>query len=308
MMGLVLLVLLIACSNVALLIMARNQARQREFSLRMAVGAERGDFFRQLLTESSLLVIAGAGLGWGFALLATNALAAWSGIETGLGPDRSVLLFTLAISAISALAFGFSPLWIALRAPVSGVLRATASNLTQDRHRVFGGRALMASQVAVCLLLLVAAALLLHTLRNYETQDLGMQVDGLLVFQSLLDALKPPVRPWRSIAVCSTGFARCREWKQRRSCKIASARAGAATMTMITRRRQSDRENFGPNASVRSNDVGPDYFHTLGVPIVAGRDITSDDTPSSLPVVVVNETFAKTYLAERESAGTQSLG
>jgi len=93
-MGLVFLVLLIACSNVALLIMARNEVRQREFSLRMAVGAARGHLFRQLFTESSLLVMAGAGLGWTFALLATDALAAWSGIETGLEPDRSVLLFT----------------------------------------------------------------------------------------------------------------------------------------------------------------------------------------------------------------------
>src|SRR4029077_21043364 len=90
-MGLVFLVLLIACSNVALLIMARNEARQREFSLRMAVGAERGHLFRQLLTESSLLVIAGAALGCAVGLRGTDALAPWSGIETGLGPDRNVL-------------------------------------------------------------------------------------------------------------------------------------------------------------------------------------------------------------------------
>ena len=162
--------------------MARNEARQREFSLRMAVGAERGHLFRQLLTESSLLVMAGAGIGWAFALLATDALAAWSGIETGLGPDRRVLLFTLVISAISALAFGIAPLWIVLRSPVSGVLRATAINMTQDKHRTLGGRVLMSSQVAVCMLLLVSAVLLLRTLRNYETQDLGMRADGLLVF------------------------------------------------------------------------------------------------------------------------------
>src|ERR1035441_10145527 len=181
-MGLVLLVLLIACTNVALLIMARNEARRREFSLRMAIGAERAHLFRQLLTESSLLVIAGAGLGWAFAVFATRALADWSGIETGLDPDRNVLFFTLAISVISALAFSVAPLWVALRIPVSGVLRATATNITQDRRRALGGRVLMASQVAICLLLLIAAGLLIRTLRNYETQDLGMRADGLLVF------------------------------------------------------------------------------------------------------------------------------
>ncbi|MGB7640225.1 MAG: ABC transporter permease, partial [Terriglobales bacterium] len=162
-MGLVVLVLLIACANVALLIMARNEVRQREFSLRLAVGAEKAHLFRQLLTESSLLVLAGTGVGWMFALFATDALAAWSGIETGLSPNRTVLLFTLGISAVSALAFGIAPLWIALQAPVSGVLRATATNITQDRRRTLGGRALMSAQVAVCLLLLVAATLLLHT-------------------------------------------------------------------------------------------------------------------------------------------------
>ena len=151
-MGLVFLVLLIACTNVALLIMARNEVRQREFSLRMAVGAERVHLFRQLLTESSLLVTAGAGLGWAFALMTTRALAAWSGIETGLEPDRNVLLFTLGISVISALVFGLAPLFMVLRVPVSGVLRATAKNITQGRHRSLAGRIVMSSQVAICLL------------------------------------------------------------------------------------------------------------------------------------------------------------
>src|ERR1039458_2518235 len=101
-MGLVLLVLLIACTNVALLIMARNEARRREFSLRMAIGAERAHLFRQLLTESSLLDIAGAGLGWAFSVFSTGALADWSGIEPGLDPGRNVFSFALAISVISA--------------------------------------------------------------------------------------------------------------------------------------------------------------------------------------------------------------
>src|SRR5580698_1233112 len=301
-MGLVLLVLLIACSNVALLIMARNEARQREFSLRMAVGAERGHLFRQLLTESSLLVVAGAGLGWAFAILATDALAAWSGIETGLAPNGSVLLFTLGISAVSALAFGIAPLWIALRAPVSGVLRATAANLTQDRHRVFGGRALMASQVAVCLLLLVAAALLLHTLRNYETQDLGMQVDGLLVFG---------ITPQRAqttgetLAFYRTLLERIRTVPGVESATLMENRLGSGWSS-----NNDDDDLDGVSLKgrfsstlVRSNDVGPDYLHVLGVPLLEGRDITDADTPSSLPVVVVNETFVKKFLPKTNPLG-----
>ena len=294
-MGLVFLVLLIACSNVALLIMARNEARQREFSLRMAVGAKRGDLFRQLLAESSLLVMAGAGLGWAFALLATDALAAWSGIETGLGPDRNVLLFTLSISATSALVFGVAPLWIALRAPVSGVLRATATNITRDRHRAIGGRALMASQVAVCLLLLVAGALLLRTLRNYETEDLGMQVDGLLVFGITPQSAHSTQE---TLAFYRTLLDRIRAVRGVESATLMDNRIGSGW----SNNNDDDldgaklQDKFGPKAFVRSNNVGPDYFHVLRVPMLEGRDISDADTSSSQPVVVVNETFAKTFL------------
>jgi predicted permease len=301
-MGLVLLVLLIACSNVALLITARNEARQREFSLRMAVGAERRHLFRQLLTESSLLVMAGAGLGWAFAILATDALAAWSGIETGLAPNGNVLLFTLAISAISALAFGIAPLWIALRAPVSGVLRTTATNLTQDRRRSLGGRILMSSQIAVCMLLLVSAVLLLRTLRNYETQDLGMRADGLLVF-----GITP-----QSAHTASETLTFYRILLDR-----TRAVPGVESATLMENRLGSGWSSNNDNdpldgvtlkgrfdsTLVRSNNVGPDYLHVLSVPILEGRDISEADTPSSLPVVVVNETFARKFLPNTNPLG-----
>ena len=97
------LVLLIACTNVGMLLVAKKSARQREFSLRLALGASRLQIFRQLLLESTLVVAIGAALGWIFALAATRALASWSQIETGLAPDGTVLLFTLAICAAAAL-------------------------------------------------------------------------------------------------------------------------------------------------------------------------------------------------------------
>jgi ABC-type antimicrobial peptide transport system permease subunit len=130
------------------MIQARNTVRQREFSLRMAIGAGRVRIFRQLLCESLVLVTAGAGLGWLFALSATRALTAWSGIESGLSPDRTVLLFTLLVSVTAALLFGLVPLWSAVNAPVAGVLRSTASNTTAHRGRVLGGRVILAAQMA----------------------------------------------------------------------------------------------------------------------------------------------------------------
>src|SRR5271157_1925548 len=181
-MGMVGLVLLIACTNVAMMLQARNTVRQREFSLRLAIGAGRAAIFRQLLCERLLLVSAGAALGWLFALSTTQLLATRSGVETGLAPDRNVLIFTLLISAVAALFFGLVPLWSAMRAPVAGVLRATSTNTTTSRSRILGGRIVLAGQMAVCLVLLMAAMLLLRTLRNYATQNLGMQTEGLLVF------------------------------------------------------------------------------------------------------------------------------
>src|SRR5208282_5899390 len=110
-MGLVALVLLIACTNVAMMVQARNIVRQREFSLRLAIGASRNTIFRQLLCESLLLVSTGSALGWLFALWSTRMLAMWSAIETGLSPDDRVLVFTLAVSSAAALTFGLVPLW-----------------------------------------------------------------------------------------------------------------------------------------------------------------------------------------------------
>jgi predicted permease len=301
-MGLVLLVLLIACTNVALLLLARNEARQREFSLRVAIGAEKVHLFRQLFSESALLVAAGAALGWVFAIAATRALSDWSGIESGLEPDRNVLLFTLGISILGALVFGLAPLWVALRSPAAGVLRATTAGVTRGRHSVMRSTLLMSSQVAICLLLLVVAGLLLRTLRNYETQDLGLQTDGLLVFGVTPQTPRTPQETsdfYRALLV-----------------RIRNL-PGVEGATMMDNRIGSGWSNnnddsldginlvvkFGDSALIRSNDVGSDYFHVLGVPIIQGRDISDVDTPTSIKVAVVNETFAKRFLPNTNPLG-----
>ena len=301
-MGLVLLVLLIACTDVALLLMARNEARQREFSLRVAIGAEKTHLFRQLFSEGALLVATGAALGWVFAIFATRTLSNWSGIESGLDPDRNVLLFTLGTSVLSALVFGLAPLWVALRSPAAGVLRATTANVIRDRHSAVRGRLLMSSQVALCLLLLVAAGLLLRTLRNYETQDLGMRVDGLLVFG---------VTPQTARTSQETS-----EFYRTLIARIRNL-PGVDGVTFMDNRIGSGWSNnnddsldgvnlfakFGDSALIRSNAVGPDYFHVLGVPILQGRDISDADTPTSTKVAVVNETFAKRFLPNTNPLG-----
>src|SRR5439155_784355 len=109
-MSMVALILVIACGNVAMLLLARNASRTREFSVRVALGGSRGQILRQLLTESTVLVSAGALLGWLFAESATSALAAWSELQVSLAPDRTVLFFTIGISVAIAVLFGVAPL------------------------------------------------------------------------------------------------------------------------------------------------------------------------------------------------------
>ena len=293
-MGMVVLVLLIACTNVAMMLQARNTARQREFSLRLAIGAGRIAIFRQLLVESLLLVTAGATLGWLFALSATRMLASWSKIETGLSPDRNVLLFTLAISAVAALIFGLIPLWSATHAPVAGVLRATTSNTTTSRSRILGGRIVLAGQIAVCLVLLMAASLLLRTLLNYATENLGIQTEGLLVFgvtpqgqtdshvfyRTLLDRLRqtPGVKSV-SMVEYTPGSGWCN--------------AGDLILDGVSKQ----------DSMLFTNGVGPGFFHTMGIPILAGREITDSDVDNTQHVALVNETFVKKFFAHSNPLG-----
>jgi predicted permease len=178
-MALVTLVLVIACSNVAMLIVARNAARQPEFSLRMALGAGRQTLLRQLLVESGILVVLGSVAGWLFALGATRALARWGQLEMSLAPDWKVLLFSSAVSVIAALVFALAPMRMATNAPVTSALRTSAATTDQRKH---GGSTVLAVQIALCFTLLTAAGLLLRTLLNYEHTNLGMQTRGLLVF------------------------------------------------------------------------------------------------------------------------------
>jgi predicted permease len=297
-MGLVLLVLLIACSNVAMLIIARNAARQRDFNLRMALGAQRSTLLRQLLTESTFLVLAGALLGWLFALGATRALAAWSQLDVNLVPDRTVLLFTAAVSILAALVFGLAPMRSATNAPLSVALRASVSTSYQTRR---GGTAVLACQIALCFTLLTTASLLLRTLLNYERTNLGMRTEGLLVFG---------VTPQR-LATSDARFAFYSTLLDR-----MRALPGVESATFMENRLGSGwSSNDEPivdglthpftQVPLRENSVGPGYLHTLGIPLLEGRDILDSDTRASRRVAVVNETFVKKLLPNTDPIGHQ---
>lgn len=300
-MTLVGLVLVIACVNVTTLLMAKKSARQREFSLRLALGASHPRIFQQLLMESLLLVSAGAVLAWFFALLATRALAAWAEIESGLAPDGTVLVFTLAISAFAALLFGLAPLYQATRAPAAMALKTTASSGHQTRLARWGGNLVMGVQMALCFVLLVAGGLLVRTLHNYETTDLGMKTQGLLVFGITPQKIASNAQ---ALQFYRTLLDRLRTLPGVESATVMENRLGSGWSDSNSVVLDGVQYRF-QEAELRSNTVGPDYFHVLGVPVTQGREITDADTETSQPVAVVNETFVKKLLPNKDPLGHQ---
>jgi len=295
-MSMVALVLLIACANVVMLLLARNASRLPEFCLRQALGASKRALFLQMLRESVLLVAAGAALGWLFAGGATQALAAWSGIDIVIEPDRRVLLFTAGVSAVVAIAFGLAPMGLITRLPLNLALRSTGGTTGTAQNRLWGRKVVVALQISLCMILLCSAGLLYRTLRNLESSDLGMRTAGLLVFgispQSNIRTDADAVRFHKAL------LERMRALPGVDSATIMEVRIGSGGsdndgVLVDGRNPVPDR----PFAGVRSNFVGSGYLHTLGIPLRLGRDIEDSDTASSPRVAIVNQTFVDSYLA-----------
>ncbi len=300
-MAMVGLVLLIAMTNVVMLLMARNAARQREFSVRQALGAGRGELLRQLLTESLILVSAGGALAWGFAEIATRLLGNWAQIESSLAPDRTVLLFTLAVLLFAALLFGLAPLRVALAGRAELALKTSAATSNADAGKSRTGRVIVAMQMALCVVLLVGGGLLIRTLRNLENTPLGMQTDGLVVF-----GVKPNITSIPDgIAFYGRLMENLRALPGVESVTVMKERLGSwwsDNSDMTVDGKLPDVAN-GSSRTVRSNVVGPDFFRTLGVPVLAGRDFAESDTATSPHVGIINEQFAKRFFPNQNPLG-----
>ena len=299
--AMVAVVLLIACGNVSLLLAARNTARRREFSIRLALGTSGGRLFRQLLAESFLLMAAGTVLGWLLALGVTRALGVWSDIEASLAPDRTVLLFTVAISAVAGLVFGLAPLRGVASVSLGEALRTSAATGFQDTAKRRMGKITAALQVALCMVLLVGTALMVRTLRNLETVNLGMRTGGLLVF-----GVTPHIQPnsdQTTIAFYRRLLEELRSLPQVESATLVGNRPGSDWSNNTGAIVDGKSPVPGQHAPMRWNDVGPKFFTTLGVPILYGRDIDEADSANSAKVAVVNNTFVQKYLGGRPALG-----
>lgn len=302
-------VLLIACGNVAMLLVTRNAARQREFSIRLALGGARARLFQQLAVESLLLVFSGAAVGIVFAVAATRLRAQWAFLDVSLAPDRNVLLSTLALSVVIGIAFGLAPMRTALRGGPAMALKQSTATAYQERSKSNGRRLVLVLQVTMGLALVVTAALLTASLRRLLAQDLGFQSARLLAF-----GITVPGEAKDNIARTTFLSTLLESMRQLPGVQLATAvesrpGSGWSNNQNVEIDGSDPRQSGAASNMVRWNTIGPDYFQTLGVPLRAGRFLDARDSPEAARVALVNETFAHNFFGRRSPLGhTVSLG
>lgn len=304
-MGIVGLVLLIACVNVANLMLARASSRQREIAVRLAIGASHARLIRQVLTESLLLAFAGGLAGllvarWGTASLLTLSVGARAAEGLSVRPDWHVLTFTGCVCLFTGILFGLAPALRSTKLAVAPTLKEnTAAQPGQGRFPL--GKVLIASQVAVCLLVLFAAGLLVRSLKNLRDLNLGYSRDNILMAR--VDPVSAGYKP-AQLAVYE------REMSARLAALPGVRNVTASENGLFSGTESADTmkiEGFTPSRDQDRvaywDQVGENYFHALGIPILVGREFGPQDTATSTKVAVVNESMAKFYFGNSNPIG-----
>jgi predicted permease len=311
-MALVALVLLIACANLANLLLARGAARQREFAVRLSIGAGRGRLIRQLLTESFLLAMLGAALGVVLAQWADNVLlrmvsptgsVGQEAIQLSLRPDARVLAFTFAVAILTALLFGLIPALRATRLDLSPMLKAGASGATVEGHsrRFPVGKILVVTQVSISLVLLVAAGLFVRSLQRLSEVKLGYKTERLLLFR-----VRPIPAGYKDSAIPRV----LQELLDKFKAVPGVSAASLSSNGLFAHSESGDPisvEGYIPKPGElphsRMDQVGPDYFSVVGMPILSGRGITAQDSGNGPRVAVINQAFAKQFFPNTNPIG-----
>jgi len=310
-MAVVALVLLIACANVANILLSRAAARQKEISMRLAVGASRSRLLRQLLTESVLLGLLGGGVAvllsaWGVNILVRMVAGGTSSLPLNVTPDATVLGFTLAVSLFTGILFGLAPasratgvdLAHALKGGTLGTSRGTRWNLPKT---------LVVSQVALSLLLLVCAGLLVRTLRNLAKQDFGFSPEHVLEV-----GIDPRIAGYKQDQLNRLYQALLERMNALPGVRVASLSLYSPMSGNNWSGQISVQGYFPPMNEAADCQwvwVGPHYAETEGMTLLLGRDFGPGDTKDAPQVAVVNESFAQRYLAKQNPIGRRfSMG
>jgi predicted permease len=310
-MALVGLVLLIACANVANLLLARGAGRQKEFVMRLAVGADRFRLVRQLLTESLLLAVLGAVAGialafWVDTLLLRMVAGVANGpaaIQLDLQPDARVFGFTLVMTLFTAVLFGLFPSLQVTRLQLAPTMKSSGPTLGNDSclGRLPVSKVLVVAQVTFSIVLLVAAGLFVHSLAKLGQAKLGYNRENLLLFR--VNATTAGYKGPAAIRLYQDVLARVSAIPGLRGVTVShnglfsgSESADPIAVEGYTPKSDEDMDS-------RFDAVGPNYFSTIGIPILLGREITAQDTAGALRAAVINETFAHRFFPNANPIG-----
>ncbi len=299
-------VLLIACANLANLLLARGAARRREIGTRLALGVNRARLLRQLITESLLLSFAGAVLsvpiGTAITRILFNAVSSGNAnLKMDLAPDFRVLLFTGAVAIGTTLLFGLVPAIRSTRLDISTVLKETTRSAAGGPSRFAGEKVAVVLQVALSAALLFGAGLFTQTLYHLKSQDLGYVPDKLITAN-----IDPTAAGYKGDDLGKISQQILEEIRRLPGVSKATYSdnglfAGKDSGTRVRF------EGFKPGSREDSvchfDQVGPGYFSTLGIPILLGRDIADTDTPNAPRVAVINQSMAKFYFGDRSPIG-----
>ncbi|MEO7142862.1 MAG: ABC transporter permease, partial [Bryobacteraceae bacterium] len=300
------LVLLIACANIANLLLARATARQKEIAVRLAMGAGRWRLGRQLLTESLLLALIGGAAGvllaaWGSRILLRIVSSGTSAVPLDVRMDVRVLGFTFGLSILTGVLFGLAPAFRAVRVDLAPTLKENSRGVIGRAGQISLGKILVVGQIAISLLLLIGAGLFIRTLRNLENVALGYQRAKLVVvyiesvsagykdqaaadlYLRLLDEIRalPGVR---SATFSQNGL-------------FGGSECGTGLYVQgYTPRKKGD-------TGARCDTVGPDYFSALGIPLLRGRELGRQDTAAATAGCVINQAMAHDFFSGRDPIG-----
>jgi len=297
------LVLLIACANLAALLVSRAKSRQKEIGVRLAIGASRARLMRQLLTESVLLSVFGGALGillarWGGPTLLHLIVGSSQPTPLNVSPDGAVLAFAAAVSVATGVLFGLAPAFRATRVDLAPQLREAASSITSRRSI---GRLLVASQIALSVVLLFGAGLFVRTFRNLDGQKLGFERENLLLFE--VDPERSGYKGASGIALHSRLLERVQALPGVRSASFSQlALLSGWSSTSPTGTDGAPLPPGQPN-EVHYNRVGPRFFETMGMRILLGRGIDLRDLNAGHPTAVVNESWARAFFPGENAVG-----
>lgn len=298
-------VLLVACANLAGLLIVRAAARQQEIAVRLSLGAARGRIVRQLMTETALLAVVGGAAGLALASWATTLLLVMisrgrSPIVLDVAPNARTLAFAAAATIVTAALCGVLPALGATRAVQSG-LKLSASGA--DRMRSIWGRTMVAAQVALLVVLLTSAGLFTRSLQKLRAIDAGFQQDQVLVVNL---STGPTFSRERRRALHADLYARLGSLPGVRSVSMSMDTPPAGELSMCTGIEVPGRQ-VAPEDAPCHNFVGPRFFETMGIPVLAGRDFEAGDDERAQQRVIISESVARRYWGDADPIGRQMI-